>query len=75
MPARPAFVGLRKSFLEGELDRYSDAVLNGTKDEFLKDVIRRYLKRFPPELPHNQEPTAEHLAAVDRIPQLATKGV
>ncbi|PPQ84411.1 hypothetical protein CVT26_006523 [Gymnopilus dilepis] len=65
MPARPAFHGLRKAFLQEELEKYSDAVLNGTKDEFVKDVIRRYFKRFPPELPHDQEPTAEHLANVD----------
>ncbi|PPQ76823.1 hypothetical protein CVT26_002422 [Gymnopilus dilepis] len=65
MPARPAFTGLRKTFLVGELEKYSDAVLNGTKDDFVKDVIRRYFKRFPPELPHDQEPTQEHLAAVD----------
>ncbi|PPQ83739.1 hypothetical protein CVT26_005017 [Gymnopilus dilepis] len=65
MPARPAFSGLRLEFLLGEVDRYTTAIANGTKEDVGKDIIRRYFKRFPPELPHDQEPSADHLAAVD----------
>ncbi|PPQ78995.1 hypothetical protein CVT26_003941 [Gymnopilus dilepis] len=65
MPARESFVGLRKAFLEKEQDGYRAAVANGTKDDFLMDVVRRFLKRFPVDLPDDMEPTAEHLAQVD----------
>ena len=57
MPARGAFQGLRLDFLLAELDGYATAVAQGTKDEFTKDVLRRYFKRFPPDLDHDKEPS------------------
>ncbi|PPQ81535.1 hypothetical protein CVT26_011043 [Gymnopilus dilepis] len=65
MPNHERFTGLRKAFLEGERERYNEAVTNGTKGDFLMDVIRRFLKRFPLDLEDKKEPTAEFLAGVD----------
>ncbi|PPQ73933.1 hypothetical protein CVT26_006554 [Gymnopilus dilepis] len=65
MPGRERFTGLRKAFLEGELEKYKKAFIDGTKTDFLMDVLRRFLKRFPLNLPDDQEPTPEFLAEVD----------
>ena len=65
MPNPGIFHGLRLEFLLGEMAGYSAAVAKGTKDEFTKDVLRRYFKRFPPSLPADEEPSEEDLAAVD----------
>ncbi|KDR65220.1 hypothetical protein GALMADRAFT_217639 [Galerina marginata CBS 339.88] len=62
---RAAFTGLRLEFLIGEQKLYSASVANGTKNEGVKDIVRRYFKRFPPDLDHNTDPTEAHLAAVD----------
>ncbi|KDR65540.1 hypothetical protein GALMADRAFT_19688, partial [Galerina marginata CBS 339.88] len=59
------FAGLRLEFLVGEQRLYSAAVANGTKNETVKDIVRRYFKRFPPELDHTTNPTEAHLAGVD----------
>ncbi|PBK63579.1 hypothetical protein ARMSODRAFT_1023781 [Armillaria solidipes] len=64
-----AFLGLRREFLIQEIEGYIQAVEEGRAAEFVADVIRRYLKRFPISLAHNVEPTAEHLAQVnDNVP-------
>ncbi|KDR84210.1 hypothetical protein GALMADRAFT_42055, partial [Galerina marginata CBS 339.88] len=64
-----AFTGLRLEFLVGELKQYSSSVADGTKNEAVKDIVRRYFKRFPPDLDHNTDPTEAHLAAVnDSLP-------
>ncbi|PPQ73280.1 hypothetical protein CVT26_015231, partial [Gymnopilus dilepis] len=65
MPGRESFQGLRKSFLENERQGYKNAVANGTKDDFVMDVVRRFLKRFPIDLDDDKEPTAKDLASVD----------
>ncbi|PPQ97627.1 hypothetical protein CVT26_002550 [Gymnopilus dilepis] len=65
MPNPGAFHGLRLEFLVAEQAGFAAAVANGTKEEFMKDLLRRYFKRFPIELPHNEDPSEEHLAAVD----------
>ncbi|KDR70911.1 hypothetical protein GALMADRAFT_144381 [Galerina marginata CBS 339.88] len=62
---RAAFTGLRLEFLIGELKQYSASVADGTKNETVKDIVRRYFKRFPPDLDHSTEPTEAHLSAVD----------
>ncbi|KAF9540849.1 hypothetical protein CPC08DRAFT_770728 [Agrocybe pediades] len=59
------FRGLRKEFLLGEKDAYAKGVLGGYAADVLAAIQRRYFKRFPIDLPHDQEPTSEHLSAVD----------
>ncbi|PPR07162.1 hypothetical protein CVT26_012668, partial [Gymnopilus dilepis] len=65
MPTPEAFQGLRKAFLEGEREGYKNSVANNTYKDFVMDVVRRYLKRFPLKLADDEEPTPEELAAVD----------
>ncbi|PPQ97914.1 hypothetical protein CVT26_002990 [Gymnopilus dilepis] len=65
MPNPGIFHGLRLEFLVGEMAGYSAAVANGTKDDFTKNVLRRFFKRFPPELPADEEPSEDDLAEVD----------
>ena len=65
MPARESFKGLRKAFLDDQREGYKKAVAAGTKDDFLMDVVRRFLKRFPIDLEDDKEPSAQHLASVD----------
>ncbi|KDR76072.1 hypothetical protein GALMADRAFT_139832 [Galerina marginata CBS 339.88] len=60
-----AFRGSRKDFLMGEKEEYAQGVADGCAGEVVALIHRRYFKRFPLELPHDEEPTAEHLAAVD----------
>ena len=59
------FRGHREAFLLGELPGYLSAVASRTKDEFIKNVLRRYFKHFPPSRPHDYEPTEEELLKVD----------
>ena len=65
MPTPEAFQGLRKAFLEGEREGYKNAVANNTHKDFVMDVVRRYLKRFPLNLADDEEPSPQKLAAVD----------
>jgi len=60
-----AFNGSRKEFLIGEKPKYHAAVAGGSAKDVLADIQRRYFKRFPIDLPHNEEPSPEHLALVD----------
>ena len=59
------FRGLRKEFLQGEKATYDEAVTGGYAADALANIQRRYFKRFPPELPLDEEPTRESLASVD----------
>lgn len=59
------FHGLRKEFLTGEKVTYSNAVANGHATDTIADIQRRFLKRFPVDLPLDEEPSPEHLASVD----------
>ncbi|PPQ84374.1 hypothetical protein CVT26_007383 [Gymnopilus dilepis] len=69
MPRPEKFEGLRKVFLEGERERYKQAVANGTRDDYLMDVFRRFFKRFPVGLPDDKEPSSKELAKVnDALP-------
>lgn len=65
MPHPGAFKGSRKEFLLSEKSSYADAIKNGYVQDFLSNLVRRYFKRYPVTLLHDQEPTAEALAAVD----------
>jgi len=60
-----AFQGSRKEFLLGEKAAYSAGVAGGYAADALALIQRRYFKRYPVDLPHDMEPTAEFLAAVD----------
>jgi hypothetical protein len=59
------FHSLRLEFLVGEKPKYSGAV----KEECVKDVLssiqQRFFKRFPVDLPLDEDPSPEHLASVN----------
>lgn len=65
MSARAAFSGSRLIFLEERLEGYATAVVESRDNDFILDVQRRYLKRFPLSLPHDVEPSQELLDALD----------
>jgi len=52
-------------FLMGELPAYAKAVEDGYAIDAIALISRRYFKRYPVDLPLDEEPTPEHLAAVD----------
>ncbi|KAF9472820.1 hypothetical protein BDN70DRAFT_937902 [Pholiota conissans] len=60
-----AFRGARKEFLMQEKAAYSAGVAGGYAADALAQIQRRYFKRFPIDLPHNEEPPAEVLASID----------
>jgi len=60
-----AFAGSRKEFLTKEKAAYSAAVTGGYTRDAIAGIQRRYFKHFPIDLPHEEEPTAEHLASID----------
>ena len=65
-----AFRGSRKEFLMGEKAAYSAGMAGGYGADALALIQRRYFKCYPVNLPHHEEPTAEHLAAVnDEAPE------
>ena len=59
------FRGTRKTFLAGELVAYAAAVEGGFIGDGVALIARRYFKRYPVDLPLDEEPSPEHLAAVD----------
>ncbi|KAH9476587.1 hypothetical protein JR316_0010499 [Psilocybe cubensis] len=65
MPNPGIFKGACKEFLLAQKGIYADAVKNGHVAETLMAIQRRYFKRFPVEMPLNQDPTPEALAAVN----------
>ncbi|KAH7904749.1 hypothetical protein BJ138DRAFT_1018673 [Hygrophoropsis aurantiaca] len=60
-----AFHGSRKDFLLAEKQGYAEAIKHNYAGDFLSNLNRRYLKRYPISLPHDHEPSAEHLASVN----------
>lgn len=60
-----AFLGSRKVFLLSQKAYYKDGVVGGYAADVLAQIQRKYFKRYPLDLPHHEEPTAEWLAAVD----------
>jgi len=59
------FRGTRKVFLLGQLPAYAKAVEGGYALDGIALISRRYFKRYPVNLPLDEEPTPEHLAGVD----------
>ncbi|KAL0567234.1 SERTA domain-containing protein 3 [Marasmius crinis-equi] len=62
-----AFRGSRKAFLEACIPGYFNAVKDGSGPEYLQTTVRRYLKRYPVDLPENEEPSEEELSAVNDL--------
>jgi hypothetical protein len=60
-----AFQGSRKEFLMSKKSEYKEAVKGGYAADALANIQRQYLKRYPIDFPHDQEPAPEVLAAVD----------
>jgi len=60
-----AFQGPRKEFLLGKKPGYAAAVAGGYTRDCIAIIQRCYLKRFPIDLLHDEDPTPEHLASVD----------
>ncbi len=60
-----SFQGSRKEFLLAQADLFANAVIHSHVLDTIADIQRRYFKRYPPSLPHDEEPTAEWLASVD----------
>jgi hypothetical protein len=60
-----AFQGSRREFLLSEKEAYSAGVDGGYAADALALIQRRYFKRYPIDLPHDQEPEPEALASVD----------
>lgn len=65
MVNRGSFQGSRKEFLISEKPAYKAGVLGGFAVDALAGIQRRYFKRYPVDLPHDEEPAAEALANVD----------
>ncbi|KAF9472053.1 hypothetical protein BDN70DRAFT_819199 [Pholiota conissans] len=59
------FLGTRKAFLAAQQDLYASAVTENHVADTVANIQRRYFKRYPISLPHNEEPSAEWLASVD----------
>ena len=55
----------RKAFLESQKPVYTAGVLGGYAADALVQIQRKYLKRFPIDLPHDDEPTEEWLASMN----------
>ncbi|KAF9034123.1 hypothetical protein BJ165DRAFT_1410135 [Panaeolus papilionaceus] len=60
-----AFAGLRKEFLMSQKPDYEAAVNTGHSKDAIAIIQQKYHKRFPPSLPHDQEPSKEHLDSVN----------
>ncbi|KAK7017006.1 SERTA domain-containing protein 3 [Paramarasmius palmivorus] len=65
MVAHSSFEGSRAKFLDSHKDGYAQAVQEDWVKDFIADLGRRYMKRYPASLPHEEEPSQEHLDAVD----------
>jgi len=62
----PGSFGLsRKTFLISQKPAYSAGVVGGYAADALGVIQRKYHKRFPIDLPHDEEPSEEWLASVD----------
>jgi hypothetical protein len=60
-----AFQGSRKEFLLSQKPAYKAGVTGGYAADALAEIQRKYFKRYPIDLPHSEEPSAEWLAGVD----------
>ena len=60
-----AFQGSRREFLLSQKPAYKAGVIGGYAADALAEIQRKYFKRYPIDLPHSEEPSAEWLAEVD----------
>lgn len=60
-----AFLGSRKNFLQSQKGKYNAGVVGGYAADALAQIQRKYFKRYPIDMPHDEEPSAERLATVD----------
>lgn len=60
-----SFQGSRKEFLLSQKAAYSAGVAGGYATDALALIQHHYFKRYPIDLPHEQEPDAEALASID----------
>ena len=60
-----SFGATRKAFLMSQKPDYSAGVMGGYAADALALIQWKYLKQFPIDLPHNEEPTDEWLASVN----------
>ncbi|KAF9522285.1 hypothetical protein CPB83DRAFT_899762 [Crepidotus variabilis] len=60
-----AFQGSRKEFLMQQREYYMTALSDGNVADALANVYRHYFKRYPVDLEHTEEPTAEFLSQVN----------
>lgn len=65
MGHREAFIGTRAAFLDTQREVYAAAVIGNHIADCVADIQRRYFKRYPIDLDHDVEPSAESLIAVD----------
>jgi hypothetical protein len=59
------FQGSRRVFLMSKKEEYKVAMQAGVAADVLATIQRQYFKRYPVDFPHDEEPAAEVLAAVD----------
>ncbi|KAF8200837.1 hypothetical protein BJ912DRAFT_843931 [Pholiota molesta] len=60
-----AFQGSRKDFLASQKTAYNAGVVGGYAADALAQIQRVFFKRYPIDLPYDQEPDAEVLATID----------
>lgn len=65
MPNPGTFTGPRGEFLKAQKELYAQAMKDGDVNDIVANIQRRYLKRWPITLPHNQEQSQEWLDNVD----------
>lgn len=65
MPNPGSFHGARKAFLLSQKAEFAAAVKDHNAAEILSQILRRFFKRFPIDLPDDYEPSEAQLAAVD----------
>lgn len=65
MVGTPAFEGRQLEFMQEALKSYTDAVNKGVEADIMRDIFRRFTKRFPVDRPWNEQPSQEVLDAVN----------
>lgn len=65
MPNPGEFRGSQFDFMMTQKEEWARAVKEEYAIDMLPTIQNRYFRRYPIDLPHNVEPTAEHLASVD----------
>ncbi|KAL0564707.1 SERTA domain-containing protein 3 [Marasmius crinis-equi] len=64
MPPPPAFIGARLDFLSSQLEGLTEAIANGTSQEFMSTVYARFFKLFDERKPNDVEPPKEMIDSV-----------